>query len=118
MKKIAKRILVYAVILLIVGVYFYEKGVVQKEAAFPFEVKYRKALTGNGYVDQIINTSGGSQSVKITLNNPTFNQTKVYATVIDAHQFKEIGYLQGWTASSGDSITLEWNGVAKVFTIP
>ena len=118
MKKIAKRILVYAVILLIVGVYFYEKGVVQKMAAFPFEVKYRKALTGNGYVDQIVNTSGGSQPVKITLNISMFNRTKVYSTIIDAPQFREIGYMQGWAASSGDSITLEWNGVAKEFKIP
>jgi hypothetical protein len=118
MKKIAKIILVIAVPLLIVCVYFNVQKTVQTLANFPFEVKYRKSLTGNGYVDQIVNTSGGSQPVKITLNNPTLNQTKVYSAVIDAHQFREIGHLQGWTASSGDSITLEWNGVAKKFKIP
>jgi hypothetical protein len=118
MKKIAKIILVTAVTLLIVGVYFYEQRTVQTLANFPFEVKYRKSLTGNGYVDQIFNNSGGSQPVKITLNNPTLNQTKVYSAVIDAHQFREIGRLQGWTASSGDIITLEWNGVFKEFKIP
>jgi hypothetical protein len=117
-KIIAKIVLVIAVILLIEGVYLHEQRTVQKIAAFPFEVKYRKALLGNGYVDQIVNTSGGSQSVKVTLHNPTFNRTKVYATVIDAHQFKEIGSMQGWTASSGDNVTLEWNGVEKMFTIP
>jgi hypothetical protein len=118
MKKIAKIILAIAIVFLIAGVYFHEQGKVQKLANFPFEVKYRKSLTGNGYVDQIFNNSGGSQPVKVTLNNPTLNQTKVYSTVIDAHQFREIGYVQGWTASSGDKITLEWNGVFKEFKIP
>lgn len=118
MKKAAKIILVIAVPLLIIFVYLNEQAKVQKLSVFPFEVKYRKAILGNGYVDQIVNTSAQSQSVKVTLNNPTFNQTKVYATVIDAHQFKEIGHSQGWTASSGDIITVEWNGVGKTFTIP
>jgi hypothetical protein len=118
MKKIATIILAIVIMLLIAGVYSYEQRTIQKLGNFPFEVKYRKALTGNGYVDQIINTSGGSQPVKVTLNNPTLNQTKVYSTIIDAHQLREIGHLQGWTASSGDRITLEWNGVAKTFNIP
>jgi hypothetical protein len=35
-----------------------------------------------------------------------------------AKAFTQIFYLQGWAASSGDIITLEWNGVAKEFNIP
>jgi hypothetical protein len=106
------------VTLLIVCAFLFILGEKQKSANFPFEVKYRKALTGSGYVDQIINTSSRVQSVKVTLNDPTFDRTRVYSIVVDAHQFREIGYLQGWMASSGDSITLEWNGVVKVFNIP
>jgi hypothetical protein len=82
MKTIAKIILAIAILFLIAGVYIHEREKVQKLGNFPFEMKYRKSLTGNGYVDQIFNNSGGSQPVKVTLNNPTLNQTKVYSTII------------------------------------
>ncbi len=42
----------------------------------------------------------------------------VPVVIVDSRQFKEVGYLEGWTASSGDKITLEWNGVVKMFNIP
>jgi hypothetical protein len=90
----------------------------QQLANFPFEVHYRKAITGNGYVDQFLNKSDTSKSVKITLTNPTLNQSKVFSQVVDAHRFLEIGYLQGWASSSGDQIALECDGVVKQFTIP
>lgn len=106
------------VTLLVVVAFIFGMAQKQKVASFPFNVEYRKALTGSGYVDRIINTSSKVQPVKVTLNNPTFNRTKVYSIVVEPQRFREIGYLEGWTASSGDSITLEWNGVVKVFTIP
>jgi hypothetical protein len=85
---------------------------------FPFRVSYRKALTGSGYVAQIRNISRGSQSVKVTLENPTLNRARVYSLVVDARDFREIGYLQGWTLASGDKITLECNGDVEFFSIP
>jgi hypothetical protein len=95
-----------------------QKQMNDKQANFPFQVKYRKALTGSGYVDLIINTTGKSEAVKVTLSNPTLARTKTYSTVIDGLQTREIGYLQGWAASSGDVIALEWSGVTKTFNIP
>jgi hypothetical protein len=119
MKNNARIVLTTVVVtLLVVGAFFLILAQHQKMANFPFEVKYRKAITGNGYVDQIINNSDRSQSVKVTLNNPTLNRTKVYSLIVDAHQFKEIGYLEGWPSSSGDTVTLEWNSVSKKFNIP
>ena len=90
----------------------------QAQVHFPFRVTYRKALTGNGYVAQVRNISRGSQSVKVTLYNPTLNRTRVYSLVVDARDFKEIGYLQGWTLASGDKVTLECNGDVEFFQIP
>lgn len=119
MKNTIRIVLATVVVtLLVVSAFLIISGHNQKLANFPFEVKYRKAVTGSGYVDQIINTSDKVQSVKVTLNNPTFNRTKIYSIVVDAHQFREVGYLEGWTASSGDNITLEWSGVVKEFHIP
>jgi hypothetical protein len=85
---------------------------------FPFKVDYRKALTGSSYVAQIVNTSDKVQSVKATFHNPTFNRTKVYTLIVNAHQLREIGYLEGWAASSGDTVTLECKGVSKKFYLP
>ena len=90
----------------------------RKLESFPFQVKYRKALTGTGYVDLIINTSGKSEAVKVTLSNSTLNRTKSYSTVLDGHRTWEIGYLQGWTASSGDGIKLECDGMTETFNVP
>ena len=91
---------------------------VNGQVNFPFKVDYRKALTGNSYVAQIVNTSDKVQSVKATFHNSTFNRTKVWALIVNAHQNKEIGYLEGWPGSSGDTVALESNGHTKTFTIP
>ena len=89
-----------------------------RQANFPFKMDSRKALTNGSYVAQIVNTSDKVQSVKATFHSPTFNRTKVWTLIVNAHQIKEIGYLEGWAASSGDTVTLECKGVSKKFYIP
>jgi hypothetical protein len=90
----------------------------QQRGQFPFRLTYRKALTGSGYVEQFHNISRRPQSAKVTLYNPTINLTKVYSVVVDPRDFKEIGYLQGWTFTAGDKITVECNGDAYFFIVP
>ena len=89
-----------------------------QRATFPFHVTYRKALMGNGYVEQIRNVSSKAQSVKVTFYNPTLNRTKTYSLVMDAGQVREIGHMEGWAATSGDQITLECAGTVEKFNIP
>jgi len=110
-------ITISAIILVLIGMGL-TAHTIQAKANFPFRVTYRKALLGAGYVEQIRNISDKAQSVKVTLYNPALNRTKVYAVVVDPQRFKEIGHLQGWTATSGDVITLECGGDTEEFKIP
>lgn len=116
----AAMIVARFIAMILVGICCYMLGVIntQRKVDFPFHLTYRKAITGNGYVAQVRNISAKSQAVKVTLHNPTFNQTKAYSLVVDARNFKEIGYLEGWTLASGDKITLECNGDVQFFNIP
>jgi hypothetical protein len=115
MNKTTKNVIGVALIILAAIVFFHLS---LRQANFPFTVDYRKALTSSSYVAQIVNSTDKVQSVKATFYSPTFNRTKVWTLIINAHHFREIGYLEGWAASSGDTVTLECNGVSKKFHIP
>ena len=115
MNKTTKNVIRIALITLVAVVSFL---FVEGQVNFPFKVNFRPALTSGSYVSQIVNTSGKIQSVKMTFYSPTFNRTKVLARIVNPHHFMEIGYLEGWAVSSGDTITLESNGVSKKFYIP
>ena len=116
----ARRAIGVILLVIVVGAMCYLFGIkqAQQRGQFPFRLTYRKALTGSGYVEQFHNISRRPQSAKVTLYNPTLNLTRVYSVVVDPRDFKEIGYLQGWTFTAGDKITVECNGDAYFFVVP
>jgi hypothetical protein len=75
----------------------------------PVEVAYRESLVGRGRVFVLKNTSDRQLSVLATLKNPTTKQERRYRVDLSPRGMREIGWGEGWTASSGDSMTLSHN---------
>jgi hypothetical protein len=74
--------------------------------AMPVEVKYRRAFLSNGYVTDFKNTSNRQLSILATFSNPTLKTTKTLNLILSPGETKEIGHLEGWNFSSGDTMTL------------
>lgn len=86
----------------------------QTELNFPIEVKYRKALTGNGYVTQFVNTS--EKIVHFTVELSNSDNRRSFSRTLDPKKISEIGYAEGWAGSPGDSIVVtagEYGSVTK-----
>jgi hypothetical protein len=73
----------------------------------PVTARFRKAVTGAGFVLLLQNTSRKPLALSVTLSNPTFNKSKTYRVDIDGGLMKEIGYLEGWAFTSGDQIQIQ-----------
>jgi hypothetical protein len=83
----------------------------EKARLMPVSITFRQASAGAGYVLQIHNKSGKRMPLKITMTNPTFNKTKTFDAVADAGALPlEIGHLEGWTFTSGDSVEVVCTG--------
>src|SRR5205807_1558785 len=75
----------------------------------PVEVAYRESLLGRGRVFVIKSTSDRQLSVIATLTNPTTKQERRYRVDLSPRGTREIGWGEGWVASSGDTVTLSHN---------
>lgn len=58
----------------------------------------------NGLVAQFTNQSNRFLAVVVTLTNPSLRQQQVIRLDIAPNQTQEIGHLEGWAFSSGDTI--------------
>jgi hypothetical protein len=81
-----------------------ERAIERNLPPAPIQITYRKALLGSGYVLMLKNTSGSSQNFAVTLRNPTTKAEKRIGVPIDANKTVEIGHLEGWTATAGDTV--------------
>lgn len=77
---------------------------IQNLPAMPIEVTYRKALLGSGLVASLKNTSNRFLSVRAALTNPSLHQSMSYRVDLSPGKVKEIGHMEGWAFSSGDTI--------------
>jgi len=75
----------------------------------PVEVAYRQSLVGRGRVFVLKNTSDRQLSVIATLKNPTMNQERTVRVDLSPRGIREIGWGEGWVASSGDTVMLSHN---------
>ena len=75
----------------------------------PMVVKSRPAIIGSGQVIMFENQSNQPLSVAATLTHPATNLQKVYQIDTAPRGTKSIGSLEGWTAQSGDTVTLANN---------
>ena len=84
----------------------------------PIEVGRRKALLGDGYVIQVSNQTTKMLPVKVHLENPTFGKQADFDLILPAAKLvtgiKEIGSVQGWTAVTGDIITITGQGFTTI----
>lgn len=72
----------------------------------PLEVKYREALLGSGLVASFKNTANRFLAVGVSLNNPSMHQQKSFRVDLAPGEVKEIGHMEGWAFSSGDTIAI------------
>ncbi len=81
----------------------------QRLPDMPVLVQYRQALMGSGLVASFRNTSPRDLAILATFTNPTLHQSKTFRLDLAPGQTKEVGHLEGWTFSSGDTIKLTHN---------
>jgi len=98
-------------LLLIGGVWYFQSAGFRERSLppLPVEIAYRKALTGPGLVLVVKNNSGRHLSIHATLKNPSLNQEKSYRLDVPPKGTTEVGYREGWTLASGDTVTLSHN---------
>ena len=77
--------------------------------AMPIEVTYRKALLGDGLVTSFKNTSNRFLAVSAALSNPSLHQNKNFRIDLAPGQTREIGHMEGWAFSAGDTIFITHN---------
>jgi hypothetical protein len=104
---------------IICGVLFFTQSRQFKEQRLPpmpVTVGFRNALLGPGMVLQIKNTSDRSIPVRVTVVNPSIKVGKTFRLDISARNTGEIGHLEGWALSHGDTLSIyndgfkTWNG--------
>ena len=100
------RRLVGVVVLLVVLFYGLKALNYTQKPAMPVEVKYRRALLANGYVTDFKNKSNRQLTILATFTNPTLKASKSMSLVLSPGETKEIGHMEGWNFSSGDTMTL------------
>ncbi len=76
----------------------------QSKPDLPIALTYRGAITGPGLVISLKNNSNRSLAVLMTVANATTKQVKTFRLDISPQQTTEVGYLEGWTFASGDSV--------------
>lgn len=82
----------------------------------PLYVTWRRAMTGNGKVIQIHNTSGKPLPISIEASNATFG-TKSFNHVASENIPTEIGVMEGWDFAPGDSVKISSGGFdAQIIT--
>ena len=80
----------------------------------PVRVTFRLAFMGQGLVATIRNATEGPLNVIAELREPGNEATRSVSLALDPNGTTEIGYAQGWTITSGQSITVAASGYRSV----
>jgi hypothetical protein len=80
----------------------------------PVRVAFRLAFMGQGLVATIKNVSDSPLNVIAELRDPGAETSRTVSLALDANGTTEIGYAQGWTITSGQSITVAASGYRAV----
>ena len=80
----------------------------------PVRVTFRLAFMGQGLVATIRNVTDGPLNVIAELREPGTEVSRSVSLALDANGTTEIGYPQGWTITSGQSINVAASGYRSV----
>jgi hypothetical protein len=80
----------------------------------PVRVTFRLAFMGQGLVASIRNVSDRPLNVIAELRDAGADPARTVSLALDAKGSTEIGYAQGWTITSGQSITVSSSGYRTV----
>jgi hypothetical protein len=80
----------------------------------PVRVTFRLAWMGQGLVATISNATDGPLNVIAELRDPGTDSSRSVSLALPASGTTEIGYAQGWTITSGQSITVTASGYRSV----
>ncbi|HEU4627273.1 MAG TPA: hypothetical protein VFS52_21110 [Steroidobacteraceae bacterium] len=80
----------------------------------PVRVAFRAAFMGQGFVATIRNATDGPLNVIAELREPGNEATRSVSLALDPNGTTEVGYAQGWTITSGQSITVAASGYRSV----
>jgi len=80
----------------------------------PVRVTFRLAFMGQGLVASIRNVTDRPLNVIAELRDAGAEPTRVISLALGANAATEIGYAQGWTITSGQSITVSSTGFRSV----
>lgn len=80
----------------------------------PVRVTFRLAWMGQGLVATIRNVSDGPLNVIAELRETSTDTVRNVSLALDSKGTTEIGYAQGWTITSGQSITVASSGYRSV----
>jgi hypothetical protein len=80
----------------------------------PVRVTFRLAWMGQGLVATIRNVDDGPLNVIAELREPGTDFARTVSLALTPHGTTEIGYAQGWTIMSGQSVTVAASGYGSV----
>ena len=80
----------------------------------PVRVSFRLAFMGQGLVATLRNVTDGPLNVIAELREPGTDSARNVSLALDPNGTTEIGYAQGWTITSGQSVTVEASGYRSV----
>jgi type II secretory pathway component PulC len=80
----------------------------------PVRVTFRLAFMGQGLVATVRNVSDGPLNVIAEVHEPGTEATRSISLALDANGTQELGYAQGWTITSGQSVTVGASGYRSV----
>jgi hypothetical protein len=80
----------------------------------PVRVAFRAAFMGQGFVATIRNATDGPLNVIAELREPGSEATRSVSLALDPKGTTEVGYAQGWTITSGQSISVAASGYRSV----
>jgi hypothetical protein len=80
----------------------------------PVRVTFRLAWMGQGLVATVRNVTDSPLNVIAELREPGTDTTRSVSLALDANGTTEIGYAQGWTITSGQSLTVAASGYRAV----
>jgi hypothetical protein len=80
----------------------------------PVRVSFRLAWMGQGLVATIRNVTDSPLNVIAELREPGTDSARSVSLALDSNGTTEIGYAQGWTITSGQSVTVAASGYRAV----
>ena len=80
----------------------------------PVRVTFRLAFMGQGLVATVRNVTDGPLNVIAELREPGTDLSRSVSLALDPKGTTEVGYAQGWTITSGQSLTAAASGYRSV----